>query len=395
MLVVIETHPVQYHAPVYRMMEQGFGIPVTAIYGSDFSVAGYVDAEFKAQFAWDVDLLAGYSHQILRSAQPEDRITPDKVSTPGLRDFLRTLRPKAILLVGYSPRFHQRAFWEARRSGAPILFRGETTDHASVRHPAKKLVRDAALRLLYRSCRRLLYVGQRSLAHYERLDCPSEKLIFSPYCVDTDNFKTDEISRNTLRQRTRVELGVRDKETMILFSGKLSGRKGVDILLSAIKRLPDAQRDQTVLAFLGSGELTEQLLAEAKNQPMVKAKFLGFQNQTALSRFYHAADVLVLPSVKSETWGLVVNEALHHGLPCVVSEAVGCAPDLIVQGRTGEICRSASIDSLTDSLNRSLMLIDRVEIRHFCRQQADKYSVAVAAAGIARGYREAIAPVET
>ena len=46
MLAVIESHPVQYHAPVYRAVQRDFGVPVTAIYGSDFSVAGYRDREF-------------------------------------------------------------------------------------------------------------------------------------------------------------------------------------------------------------------------------------------------------------------------------------------------------------------------------------------------------------
>ena len=58
-LVVVETHPVQYHAPVYRELGR-LGVPVTAIYGSDFSVAGYTDPEFQTHFAWDTDLLSGY-----------------------------------------------------------------------------------------------------------------------------------------------------------------------------------------------------------------------------------------------------------------------------------------------------------------------------------------------
>ena len=57
MLAVLQTHPVQYHAPVYRRVQERWGVPVTAIYGSDFSLAGYRDAEFKTTFAWDTDCL--------------------------------------------------------------------------------------------------------------------------------------------------------------------------------------------------------------------------------------------------------------------------------------------------------------------------------------------------
>jgi glycosyltransferase involved in cell wall biosynthesis len=60
------------------------------------------------------------------------------------------------------------------------------------------------------------------------------------------------------------------------------------------------------------------------------ASFTGFLNQSEISRAYVAADCLVLPSDYRETWGLVVNEALASGLPCLVSQACGCAEDLSI-----------------------------------------------------------------
>jgi glycosyltransferase involved in cell wall biosynthesis len=59
------------------------------------------------------------------------------------------------------------------------------------------------------------------------------------------------------------------------------------------------------------------------------ASFVGFLNQSQIARAYVAADCLVLPSNARETWGLVVNEAMASGLPCVVSDACGCAEDLV------------------------------------------------------------------
>jgi glycosyltransferase involved in cell wall biosynthesis len=56
---------------------------------------------------------------------------------------------------------------------------------------------------------------------------------------------------------------------------------------------------------------------------------LGFLNQTEIAKAYVAADCLILPSDAAETWGLVVNEAMACGLPCIVSEACGCADDLV------------------------------------------------------------------
>ncbi len=77
---------------------------------------------------------------------------------------------------------------------------------------------------------------------------------------------------------------------------------------------------------MGSGAEHESLQQLAANAPALRVRFVEFQAQRQLSPYYHAADLLVLPSLEAETWGLVVNEALHHGLPGVVSEAVGCRP---------------------------------------------------------------------
>src|SRR5262249_18458612 len=54
------------------------------------------------------------------------------------------------------------------------------------------------------------------------------------------------------------------------------------------------------------------------------------------TKFYAAADLLVLPS-ESESWGLVVNEAFACGLPAIVSDRVGCAPDMIRHDVTGRV----------------------------------------------------------
>ena len=176
----------------------------------------------------------------------------------------------------------------------------------------------------------------------------------------------------------------------MLFSGKLSGRKGADLLVAAVKALPSTLRDKIVLTFLGTGELREILEAHAASTPALNVHFCGFKNQSELSPYYHAADVLALPSRHSETWGLVVNEALHHGLPCVVSRAVGCAPDLVETGVTGEVAETDSVESLAAALGRSLNLAGRPEVRASCRERVSGYTVDRAAQGIARAYQAII-----
>ena len=391
MLTIIATHPVQYHAPVFRAVQIDYGVPVTAIYGSDFSITGYRDREFGAEFKWDTDLLSGYDSRFLSRVTDGGCADYDAMPTWGLRAALREVKPKAVLLLGYTPRFYRTAFYEVWRGGYPLMFRGETNDLASKRSRAKSLVRDTALRLLYSRVARFLYIGQRSREHYERLGCPANKLVFAPYCVDTTPFSCDEIARESMRDATRREYGIGADEIVAIFSGKLSPRKGPDLLVNALKQLPDDLRDKFRLLFLGAGEMQEEIRALASLTPQVKVTFTGFQNQTQLSRFYHAADFLVLPSRKSETWGLAVIEGLHHGLPGVVSETVGSAPDLIVAEETGYVFVNNSVESLRDALVRAAKLAQQPETRENCRQHVGKYTVTEAARGLVHAYREVAA----
>ena len=384
MLVVIETHPVQYHAPVYRAVVEKFGVPVTAIYGSDFSVAGYHDRGFGATFKWDTDLLAGYESRFL--ARARDGVSgPEAVTAGGVRRALAELRPDAVLITGYSPRFHRTAWFEARRAGCPVLFRAETSDDTDTRGPLARRFKSGALGLAYRTCERILFIGERSHAHYERLGVPAQRLVFSPYCVDTTPFRTTEDDRAALRATVRRDLDIDESALVLLFAGKLIPAKGVDLIAHAVADLPDAIRSRVVVLWLGEGE-RRGALAYA---PGVSSRFVGFQNQRQLSPYYHAADLLLLPSRCSETWGLVVNEALHHGLPCVVSDRVGCAPDLIDAGVTGVIHAADSPAALQESIEAASPLVGRLDVREACRRKVEPYSVVAAAAGLALAYAQA------
>src|SRR5207249_12010632 len=332
------------------------------------------------------DRLSGYKPVCLSRCSAGRAVNDRKVNTQGLQAALAGLQPRAVLTVGYSPRFHWDAFRCVRRAGCPVLFRGETTDHARRRGIVKRCLRDMALRGFYRRCSALIFVGQRSREHFERLGFNQGRLFFSPYCVDTTPFRTDEYARDELRAPTRSELGIGTDELVLGFCGKLSPRKGLNLFVEAVRRLPRDIRGRGVILLIGDGELREDLRAKARLTPAVKVKQVGFQNQKNLSRFYHAADLLVLPSLHSETWGLVVNEALHHGLPVVVSDAVGCAPDLVDPGETGQICLAGSVHDLTDALLRSLPLARNSDARLRCRAKVEHYSVAKAAEGIAAAY---------
>lgn len=102
--------------------------------------------------------------------------------------------------------------------------------------------------------------------------------------------------------------------------------------------------------MVGDGALREECVQFASSRQL-PVSFTGFLNQGEIATAYVAADCLVLPS-DSETWGLVVNEAMACGLPAIVSEACGCVPDLIDDEVTGYGFPCGDIAALTGLMAR-------------------------------------------
>jgi len=94
---------------------------------------------------------------------------------------------------------------------------------------------------------------------------------------------------------------------------------------------------------------------------------------------YLPADAFVLPSDNGETWGLVTNEAMLFGLPVIVSDQVGCGPDLVIAGETGFIFAGGAqglaeamtqmLQYRSESKQMGLKARERV-LEHFSMQKA-------------------------
>src|SRR6185312_8181080 len=88
----------------------------------------------------------------------------------------------------------------------------------------------------------------------------------------------------------------------------------------------------------------------------------------------------------SEPWGLVVNEALSHGCPAVVSDQCGCVPELVVRGETGYAFEAGNIAALRDTLLMAMeRFADTRATAKWCLERIARFDPRSAAANIARG----------
>jgi glycosyltransferase involved in cell wall biosynthesis len=348
-LAIFATHPVQYHTALWRSLAAVPGLEIHVFYFSDVSVRGGVDPGFGVPVAWDVPLLDGYPHTFL--SRDADITKPWGVGYRGARRLLAEGRYDWVLLQGYTHRFERQVLRAAKGLGVRVVLRGEFCDQPRG-GSLRMLVRDLYLRWFYRRVDAFCYIGETARCHLTRMDIPSDRLFFSPYHVDSALFEQN--AAKLKREDCRASLGIGPNKWVLLFSGKLIPRKEPLLLLEAIRRLPDHRGLELII--LGDGPLWRQVTNEGRALLGERLHAPGFVNQTNLGPYFAAADVLILPS-NYETWGLVVNEAMYFGLPCVVSDRVGCHPDLVRQGETGWVFRSGDSAALAQVLQE--LITDR------------------------------------
>lgn len=368
-LGVLATHPIQNHAPIFRELARRCDL--TVYFAHRQTPEGQARAGFGVAFDWDVDLLSGYPSVFLenRSRRPGTSGFFG-CNTPEIDQVIGDTGFDAFMVMGWNVKSYWQAVRACRRRRIPVLTRGDSQLADRRLLPvrlAKKLIYPRLLRSFDGFC----YVGQRNFEYLRHYGVPEDRLFFSPHCVDNAMFAA----------KAQADLRPRDPSApkSVLFAGKLIEKKRPLDLIRALALSENAGcRVQAV--FAGSGDLQEELRREAA-QRGVSATFLGFQNQSRMPSIYAAADLLVLPSDHLETWGLVVNEAMACGTPAVVSDAVGCGPDLIEAGRTGAIFPLGDV-AMLDAAMQSILAINKPAFRRNLSHKVALYSPAAAANGI-------------
>ena len=344
----INTHPIQYFAPLYADLNRANDLSITALYLSDYSVRGANDHGFGLDVKWDVDLLAGYQASFVRGAERRGEATSFfSVIAPELWQEVRRGAFDAVVVPGHTPAAMLVAAAAAKAGRIPIFLRCET--HLGLRRSAfKNLLRRLLIGTYYRQLDGVLAIGSANREFYRAIDVPDRLIFDMPYAVDNQRFMTGAQLADAERKELRAEFGVHDDRPIVLFAAKFQRRKRPDDLLRAAARL---NREGIVfhLAMVGSGEMETELRGLARRLGLANVHFAGFVNQAALPRVYAACDVFVLPS-ENETWGLAINEAMCAGLPIVASTEIGCVPDLVHDGCNGRTFPAGDVGGLTKAL---------------------------------------------
>ena len=350
-LAYLVTHPIQYQAPLLRRIAAEPGIDLTVFFCSDFSLKSYFDPCFRKIIAWDVPLTEGYRYEILPAAGRRDRLSFWRPVNYGLARRLSPANFDVLWVHGYNRWFYWLAIAWAKMRGLKVLVRDEATLISTPRSRLKRLVKRLFFLMIGNLGDGFLAIGTLNAEYYQSHGIVPERIFRVPYAVDNRFFHDKAMAASPERENLRRELGLEPGRPIILYASKLSPVKhGADLLEAYLQMSPDpAQEPHPYLLFIGDGDQKEIMEARARSVNWRSIKFLGFKNQTELPKYYDLCDVLVLPSV-FEPWGLVINEVMNAGRAVVVSDQVGCAPDLVRSGENGYIFKTGDLDGLQQAL---------------------------------------------
>ncbi len=352
-LAYFVSHPIQYQAPLLRLIAAEPDIELKVFFYSDFSVKAYQDLGFGQTIEWDIPLTEGYDYKFLDCWGSKRRYS--WLQQPIAKDILNQLKIgefDAILVHGWSWLCSLQAILVAEKLGIPVLVRGDSNILREPTQPVKKLIKKAFLGWLFKKITGFLYVGNLNYQFYRSYGISEKRLFPMPYAVDNDYFQKQIMLARRNREELRQSLNLESGRPIILYAGKLQLKiKRLQDLIAAYRLLSSdgLQEPKPYLLFVGDGEGRQALESEARETGWQSIRFLGFRNQSELPTFYDLCDVFVLPSA-FEAWGLVVNEVMNAGKAIVVSDQVGCAPDLILESQNGRTFPVGDIVALADAI---------------------------------------------
>lgn len=346
-LAIITSHPIQYNAPLFKLLAERGVIDIKVFYTwGEAVLQNKFDPGFGKTIQWDIPLLDGYDHVFVKNIAASPGSHHFKgIDNPSLIKEIENWKADALLLYGWAFKSHLKLM-RYFKGKIPVYFRGDSTLQGN-RNKLKTIARTIFLKWVYRHVDKALYVGTQNKNYYLRHGLKTQQLVLAPHAIDNERFgNNDELLSENAKEK-RKALSIPGGVTVFLFAGKLEPVKNPALIVAAAKEL---EKEPVHFIIAGNGMLEEGLKRNAGQN----VSFIDFQNQQQMPELYRMGDVFMLVSV-SETWGLSINEAMASGRAVLVSDACGAADDLVEDSVNGYRFRS---NDLNDLIKKIRLLAD-------------------------------------
>ena len=368
-LVVITEIIAPYRIPVFNALAKLSDVDLHVIFLSESDVSLRRWSVYKDEIHFSYEVLPAWRARLGKH---------NFLLNVGAGRALSKCDPDVVVCGGYSYVASWQAVAWAKWRRVPFVLWTESTggDQRRALPPA-----EIAKRLFIRGCDGFLVPGKASLNYLISLGASADRIFVAPNAVDIGLFtaRAEGVRHDAATMRGNCHLPKR----FFLFVGRLVSSKGIFDLLDAYSQLPDELRREAGLVYVGDGVARSELERRASTVTSGSIRVVGFKQRDELANFYALAEALVLPT-HSDTWGLVVNEAMACGLPIITTDVAGCAEDLVHRNQNGFVVPVGNVIALADALKR--LALDPRLARDMGRRSSElisNYSPEKCAAGFA------------
>lgn len=365
-IAIFWSHVLHYHAAridglVRAAQRSGDEVVAFALRSgsSEFAVPGY-----EGLLGGRIDVL---SHEPAEPGVSDSRFTAEQT----LRKLDET-EPDVVAIPGYDSRVARSALGWCRRNrrGAVLLSESQACDYA------RSWMKEMAKRRIVALFDAALVGGSPHRAYMQQLGMPADR-IFEGYDVVDNAFwerRAEEVRAAGRAWRARLGLA----ERYCLAVCRFVPKKNVSGLLRSYEAyVRQVGSAAWPLVVVGDGPEMARIERQVRQAGLERRVVLpGYLPAEQIAPYYALATVFVLPSNRSEQWGLVVNEAMASGLPIFVSRICGCAADLVEEGVTGWTFDASEDAQLTVLMVRAAEM-DLATLGRAARQRVRAYSPAL------------------
>lgn len=350
---VFLSHPIHYHTSIYKILAKNKDLDLIVYFYSNFGLGRHIDPQFKTEIDFQKDdILEGYKYVFLKNLNKPRHFKFFDFINYEIPKIIWREKPDFVLINSWSYFSDWLVIFASIFSKTKLCLRSENPlCHEFKKAKWKIRIKKVVLGFLFKQVDLFFYIGKENKEFLKFYGADENKMIFTPYAVNNDYFQKEYERLKNKKNELRKELSISEKSIVILFVGKLITKKRPLDLLQAFEILYNEHNLKDIfLLYVGDGELRKDIEDFVIKNNLNNVKITGFVNQKEIPKYYAISDIFVLPSDIGETWGLVVNEAMNFGLPIIVSDMVGCGPDLVRPGENGFIFKTGDIGEFSKYL---------------------------------------------
>jgi glycosyltransferase involved in cell wall biosynthesis len=321
--------------------------------GRRATITGIEVAEESAEYAWEKVIgSATYSRRTLFRGMTSRTLKRSQIDREMWRALDET-KPDVVAVPGWSDRAGLSALVWSTRNRKPAIVMSASTELDADR----QYIRESAKRQVVSLMSAGLAGGTRAADYLARLGLRRGRIFTGYDVVDNAHFNAGAQAARSRPEATRAGLAL--PQAYFLTCARFVQKKNLSALLKAYAHYRAGSEGAAwSLVLVGDGELKPALETEARDLGIARdVVFPGFADYQSLPAYYGLAGAFILPS-SIEQWGLVVNEAMASGLPVLVSNRCGCAPDLVEDGVNGFTFAPYDIAGLASLLTKTARAVD-------------------------------------